>query len=198
MLSIPAMPLPATAHADAALRRNLVICLIAFLTVVDLFATQAILPTLARAYGVMPAAMGFAVNASTFGMAVAGLIVALFSARIDRRRGIALSLALLSLPTMLLASAPNLATFSALRIVQGVFMSAAFTLTIAYLGERCSAAAAGGALAAYAATSPATCSVGCSRPPPPTISASPPTSICSPRSTSLVRSWSGSGSVARR
>jgi len=76
MLSIPAMPLPATAHADAALRRNLVICLIAFLTVVDLFAPQAILPTLARAYGVMPAAMGFAVNASTIGMAAAGLLVA--------------------------------------------------------------------------------------------------------------------------
>ena len=34
------------------LRRNLVIGLIAFLTVVDLFATQAILPSLARAYGV--------------------------------------------------------------------------------------------------------------------------------------------------
>ena len=93
--------------------------------------------------------MGFAVNASTIGMAAAGLLVALFSARIDRRRGIAFSLALLSLPTMLLATAPDLATFAALRIAQGVFMSDAFTLTIAYLGERCSAAAAGGALAAY-------------------------------------------------
>ncbi len=34
-----------------ALRRNLIIGLIAFLTVVDLFATQAILPALARSYG---------------------------------------------------------------------------------------------------------------------------------------------------
>ena len=32
--------------------------------------------------------MGFAVNASTIGMAIAGLAVALFSRRIDRRRGI--------------------------------------------------------------------------------------------------------------
>ena len=39
-------------------------------------------------YGVTPAAMGFAVNASTMGMAVAGLVVALLSRRIDRRRGI--------------------------------------------------------------------------------------------------------------
>ena len=57
----------------------------AFLTVVDLFATQAILPSLTRAYNVTPAAMGFAVNSSTMGMAVAGLVVSLFSQRIDRR-----------------------------------------------------------------------------------------------------------------
>ena len=95
-----------------ALARNLLIGLIAFLTVVDLFATQAILPSLTRAYGVMPAAMGFAVNASTIGMAVAGLAVAFFSRRIDRRRGILASLALLAIPTALLASAPDLATFT--------------------------------------------------------------------------------------
>jgi MFS transporter, YNFM family, putative membrane transport protein len=58
------------------LRRTVVIGLIAFFTVVDLFATQAILPSLAKAYGVSPAAIGFAVNASTMGMAVAGLAVA--------------------------------------------------------------------------------------------------------------------------
>ena len=39
---------------------NLVIGLTAFLTVVDLFATQAILPTLVRHYHVMPSAMGVA------------------------------------------------------------------------------------------------------------------------------------------
>jgi MFS transporter, YNFM family, putative membrane transport protein len=136
-------------RAASAFRRNLVIGLIAFLTVVDLFATQAILPSLVEAYGVSPAAMGFAVNASTIGMAVAGLAVAFFSRRIDRRRGIVASLALLSIPTALLATAPDLATFTALRVAQGVFMSAAFTLTLAYLAERCSARDAGSALAAY-------------------------------------------------
>jgi predicted MFS family arabinose efflux permease len=38
--------------------RTFTIGLTAFLTVVDLFATQAILPPLAHAYGVTPAAMG--------------------------------------------------------------------------------------------------------------------------------------------
>jgi YNFM family putative membrane transporter len=64
-------------HGSAGLLfRFFVIALTAFLTVVDLFATQAILPSLARHYGVTPGTMGFAVNACTMGMAVAGLVVA--------------------------------------------------------------------------------------------------------------------------
>ncbi len=129
--------------------RSLVIGLTAFLTVVDLFATQAILPSLVRHYHVSPAAMGFAVNASTMGMAVSGLLVALLSRRINRRRGILVSLMLLSIPTALLAVAPDLMVFTLLRIVQGIFMSAAFTLMLAYLAEQCSAKDTASAFAAY-------------------------------------------------
>jgi YNFM family putative membrane transporter len=136
-------------HPSGVLLRAIVICLTAFLTVVDLFATQAILPSLARAYKVTPAAMGFAVNSSTIGMAVAGLAVSLFSQSINRRLGILISLSVLSIPTALLAVAPDLTTFTALRIAQGLCMASAFTLTLAYLGEECSAADAGGAFAAY-------------------------------------------------
>lgn len=129
--------------------RNLTIALMAFLTLVDLFATQAILPTLVRHYQVSPAAMGLAVNASTIGMAVAALAVALFARRLDRRLGIAASLALLAIPTAALAVAPDLPTFTALRIVQGLAMSTAFALTLSYLSEHCSMADAAGAFAAY-------------------------------------------------
>ena len=129
--------------------RSFLIGLAAFLTLVDLFATQAILPALAKAYGVAPSAMGLAVNASTLGMAIAGLGVAFFSSRIDRRFGIAVSLAVLSVPTALLAAAPDLATFALLRIVQGLCMASAFALTLSYLAEHCSAKDSAGAFAAY-------------------------------------------------
>lgn len=129
--------------------RLLVIGIISFLTLVDLFAAQAILPSLTKAYGVTPAEMGFAVNASTLGMAVAGIAIALLAGRIDRRSGIWISLACLAVPTMLLGTMPDLATFTALRIVQGIFMSAAFTLTMAYLAEHYSATDVASALAAY-------------------------------------------------
>ena len=127
-------------HRAGALLRTLVIGLTAFLTVVDLFATQAILPSLARAYHATPAAMGFAVNASTIGMAVAGLAVALLQPphrsparhparawRCCRSRRRCWRSRRISPSSRPCASCRD------------CFMSAAFTLTLAYLGEQCSA-----------------------------------------------------------
>lgn len=135
--------------SPGASRRAMTIGLIGFLTLVDLFAAQAILPALARRYGVTAAEIGVAANASTIGMAMAGLAAGALAGRIERRRGIWLSLALLAVPTTLLAWAPNLAVFAALRVAQGLCMATAFTLTLAYLGERCGKADAAAALAAY-------------------------------------------------
>lgn len=128
---------------------SVAIGLMAFFTLVDLFATQAILPSLAKAYSVSPGEIGLAVSSTTIGMAVASLGVAFFSHAIDRRRGIIVSLALLAIPTLLLAYAPNLKVFAALRVAQGLCMASAFTLTLAYLGERYSARGSAGAFAAY-------------------------------------------------
>ncbi len=147
--NVIAMPAAVSEGAGRALWRNTAIVLMAFLTLVDLFATQAILPSLAAHYQVGAAAMGLAVNASTFGMAAGALAMALLGMRIDRRLGVSVALALLAVPTLLLAHAPDLASFAALRVVQGLAMSAAFALALSYLSEHCSAQAAAGAFAAY-------------------------------------------------
>jgi MFS transporter, YNFM family, putative membrane transport protein len=136
-------------HAGAVFLRSLIIAVTAFLSLVDLFATQAILPSLTKHYGVTPGAMGLASNASTFGMLISGLAVGYFSSSIDRRFGILVSLVLLSIPTALLAHAPNLTVFATLRVLQGLCMASAFTLTLAYLGEHYSAADSASAFAAY-------------------------------------------------
>jgi len=138
-----ASPLPALSPG-----RSLLIAVIGFLTLVDLFATQAILPSLAVEYGVTPSEIGVAANSTTLGMAVAGLFVGAFSANVERKRSILLSLLLLAIPTAALAFAPNLTIFSLLRITQGLFMAAAFTLTLTHLAERCEHRTAS-ALAAY-------------------------------------------------
>ncbi|TIL70221.1 MAG: MFS transporter, partial [Mesorhizobium sp.] len=100
-------------------------------------------------FSVSRATMGFAVNASTFGMAIAGVAVALLGRNIDRRNGIWFSLVVLAIPTALLSMTDSIAMFALLRVLQGLCMSAAFTLTIAYLAEHFSPGQAAGALAAY-------------------------------------------------
>ena len=72
VMPMPPADAPGAMHAPSAglFVRSVVIALTAFLTVVDLFATQAILSSLARHYGVTAGVMGFAVNASTMGMAI--------------------------------------------------------------------------------------------------------------------------------
>jgi predicted MFS family arabinose efflux permease len=132
-----------------AILRALVIGVIAFLTVVDLFATQAILPALTHAYRTSPAVMSFAVNASTIGMAIAGLAMAMVGRRINRRLGMLLSLILLAIPTLLLSTMPSIPVFTGLRILQGLCMATAFTLTLAYVAETSSQNEAVFAVAAY-------------------------------------------------
>ncbi|ASY66777.1 4-hydroxybenzoate transporter (plasmid) [Sinorhizobium sojae CCBAU 05684] len=126
-----------------------IIAVIAFLTLVDLFAAQAILPSLQREFGVSRATMGFAVNASTFGMALASLVIGIFGRNLDRRNGIWVSLALLAVPTALLSTTRDIALFAGLRVAQGLCMATAFTLTMAYLAEHFPAERITGALAAY-------------------------------------------------
>lgn len=142
--------MPSLAHAGA--MRTLhpaIVGVIGFLTLVDLFAAQAILPSLALRYDASAAEIGLAANASTLGMAVAGLLAGALGGMADRRRAVAGALALLAGPTLLLAFAPTLASFALLRIAQGLCMATAFTLTLTYLGERCTATGAATALAAY-------------------------------------------------
>ncbi|WP_159731494.1 MFS transporter [Methylosinus sp. Ce-a6] len=129
--------------------RSILIGSIGFLTLVDLFAVQAILPQLAERYRISPAKMGLAVNGAALGMALAGPLAAATLRGIARRTAVWTSLASLAIPTALLAFAPSLAAFASLRILQGVFMASAFTLTLAHLGERCVKADAPRALAAY-------------------------------------------------
>src|SRR5262249_12443694 len=90
-----------------------------------------------------------AVNATTAGMAIGSLAVAIFGARINRRLGGIASLSLPAIPTALLSVAPDLAVFAPLRVRPGLCMATPLALTLAYLGQTVSAAGVAGAFAAY-------------------------------------------------
>ena len=137
--------------------------------------------------------MGFAVNASTMGMAVAGLARRPCSASVSiADLGSWSVLALLSIPTALLAVAPDLTTFTVLRVTQGLCMASAFTLTLAYLGEECSATGRRRRFAAYITGNVASNLIGrldLGRHSP-TTWASPPISTFLRRSISRAQCWS--------
>ena len=79
-----------------------------------------------------------------------GSAIALFGRNIDRRNGIWISLAAAGRSRRrLLSMTDDITVFALLRVAQGLCMSAAFTLTVAYLAEHFSPAEATGALAAY-------------------------------------------------
>ena len=94
-------------------RRSVIISIISFMTLIDLFGAQALLPQIIVAFNSDPGTAGFAVNAATLGMAVSGMTVAWFADRIDRKRGIWLCLALLSIPTALLSVTTSIWVFMA-------------------------------------------------------------------------------------
>ena len=131
------------------IRRSTIIAVISFLTLIDLFGAQALLPQIIEAYKTNAGIAGVAVNAATLGMAVSGITVAWFADRIDRKRGIWICLALLAIPTAALCLTESIWAFMAFRILQGTLMAASFTLTMTYLSEQCEVMAIGGALAAY-------------------------------------------------
>lgn len=132
----------AQAHADkvdmasAWLKPALVMGLASSFTLIDLFAPQAITPTLGGAFHQTPQATGIAVNAAVVGMAISGLLSSLFADRLDRKAVIVGSLLLLGIPTMLIGYTSTLPVFAGLRMLQGCLMSASFAVTIAYVAEQ--------------------------------------------------------------
>ena len=76
-------------------------------------------------------------------------LVAGSASRVYAAARIWLSLALLAVPTLLLGFCDDVVLFGVLRVLQGVCMATAFTLTMTYLSEQCDVTAASGAMAAY-------------------------------------------------
>ena len=143
-----AMPMRAHERRSGAIARTLLIGLIAFLTVIDLFGTQAILPALAQAYGV-PRSHGLRRQRHNHGHggrgARGGLLqpsyrpAAWHPGQPDPSGAPDGAPGRYAEPRRLHGAA----------IAQGLCMAAAFTLTLAYLCEHCGMSDAAGAFAAY-------------------------------------------------
>ncbi|MGE5647423.1 MAG: MFS transporter [Acidobacteriota bacterium] len=115
----------------------------------NLYATQPILPELARRFHTDKAAVSLTVLASTLGVALAAPFMGMWADRSGRRRAIVLSALALGLTSILTATSAGMAQLVFWRFLQGVFTPGIFAVTVSYINDEWSAAKAGPAMALY-------------------------------------------------
>ncbi len=121
-----------------ALRLNLAVLAAGFVTFVNMWCTQAILPQLAATYRITPAATGLAVTAPLVATALMAPLIGAISDRFGRRNLIRAAAFLLVIPTALSALAGSYGLFVLARFAQGLTLPFIFTVTIAYIGDETS------------------------------------------------------------
>jgi YNFM family putative membrane transporter len=115
----------------------------------DLYATQPLLPTLARTFNASSFTVGLTVTAATIAVAIAAPVTGQLADRIGLRRVIVASAFALAAVTALAATSRNLTELIGWRFVQGLVIPGVFAVAIAYIHEEWPPARAGRAVGAY-------------------------------------------------
>jgi predicted MFS family arabinose efflux permease len=139
---------PRTASRAERRRRTLAVVFAGFCAFLTLYAPQPLLPMLASAFQVSAKAATRVMAASTLAVVLAAPLVGLLADRFGRKRVIVPSALLLSLATLLAATADGLLQLLLWRFCQGIFTPGIFAVTVAYINEEW-AEGVGSAMAAY-------------------------------------------------
>jgi YNFM family putative membrane transporter len=100
-----------------------------------MYETQAILPTIGREFAVSPSQAGLTISLVVIAVAVAAWVWGPVSDRIGRRRSLIAASAMLSVPTLACALAPNFGTFLAFRMLQGACMPGLLIVGVPFVIE---------------------------------------------------------------
>ena len=100
-----------------------------------MYSTQAILPQLGKEFMVGPATAGLTISVLVVSVAAAAWFWGPLSDRIGRRRSLLWSSALLILPTIGVALAPNFGLLLAFRVLQGLCMPGLLAVGVPYVME---------------------------------------------------------------
>ena len=118
-------------------RRGIGIAAAGVTTFINLYPTQALLPTLAASFQTSLAQTGLTVTASLIAVALVAPFVGGISDVFGRRRLVLGAALLLVLPMGLAAFAPTLGLLIACRFVQGLLLPFVFAVTVAYIADEC-------------------------------------------------------------
>ena len=111
-------------------------------TFINLYSTQALLPTLAQQFGASLPRTGLTVTATLIAVALVAPFVGGVSDALGRRRLIGGASLALTVPTLLAAWAPGLDWLILCRFIQGLLLPFIFAVTVAFIAEECPGAEA--------------------------------------------------------
>jgi MFS transporter, YNFM family, putative membrane transport protein len=131
--------------------RRLAIALSGLCSFINLYATQPLLPLFARDFDASPAAVSFTIGATTLGVAFGAPFVGLVADVLGRKRIIAGAMALMVVPTALIALSTSIGELVLWRFVQGLLLPPIFAVTLAYIGDEWPVDEIPGATGAYIA-----------------------------------------------
>jgi predicted MFS family arabinose efflux permease len=125
------------------------IILAGFTAFLDLYATQPLLPLLARTFGATRFQVSLTITAPTMAVAIAAPFVGRLADRIGLRRVIVVSAFVLAGATALAGTAATLPQLIAWRFMQGLATPGIFAIALAYIHEEWPASRVGRATTAY-------------------------------------------------
>jgi predicted MFS family arabinose efflux permease len=127
--------------------RQFAVFLIGFSCFINLYAPQAILPLLSAEFAVGAAEISAIVTVGTLAVALTAPFSGTVADVLGRKRVIVTAMLVLTIPTLMAATATTLSALVFWRFVQGLVLPPIFAVTVAYIGEewpRHEAAAAAG------------------------------------------------------
>ncbi|MBC7801705.1 MAG: MFS transporter, partial [Gemmatimonadaceae bacterium] len=118
-------------------RRGLGVAAAGFCTFLNLYSTQALLPTLADTFGAGLPRTGLTVTAPLVAVALVAPFVGGLSDALGRWRLIVWASLFLAVPTLLAAGASGLDALILCRFLQGLLLPFIFAVTVAYIADEC-------------------------------------------------------------
>jgi MFS transporter, YNFM family, putative membrane transport protein len=115
--------------------RSLAVATAGFCAFVNLYSVQALLPDLAREFGVGPGEISWLMTAGTGAIALTAPVTGVLADVVGRKRLITAAMFAIVVPTLLMILATDVPTFAFWRFLQGLLLPPIFTVAVAYIGD---------------------------------------------------------------
>ena len=131
------------------LARGTAVGLAGYCTFINLYSPQALLPSLAAEFSVSASVISATMTAGTLAVALTAPFSGAAADVLGRKRVITAAMAVLAIPTLMIAMVPDVQSLIIWRFIQGLALPSIFAVIIAYIGDEWPAAEVAGMAGIY-------------------------------------------------